>query len=105
MKTTLLFFSQYQYSSPSFTIRILYFLSHSLLLSSDWIQELSVYATANFLRGAELGAELQEPWLVVNAAVYLWNYNNHILATRGQYKLVSTFSQIVELLRQTGHAG
>ncbi|MCJ8730419.1 hypothetical protein PDJAM_G00184270 [Pangasius djambal] len=74
-------------------------------LYSDWIQEMSVYATANFLRGAELGAELQEPWLVVNAAVYLWNYNNHILATKGQDRLVPTFGQLVELLRQTGHAG
>ncbi|KAF4090490.1 hypothetical protein AMELA_G00052800 [Ameiurus melas] len=74
-------------------------------LYSDWIQEMSVYATANFLRGAELGAELQEPWLVVNAAVYLWNYNKHILATKGQDKLVPTFSQLVELLKQTGHAG
>ncbi|XP_053477642.1 cilia- and flagella-associated protein 46 isoform X1 [Ictalurus furcatus] len=74
-------------------------------LYSDWIQEMSVYATANFLRGAELGAELQEPWLVVNAAVYLWNYNNHILATKGQHKLVPTFNQLVELLKQTGHAG
>ncbi|KAF5902114.1 cilia- and flagella-associated protein 46 isoform X3, partial [Clarias magur] len=74
-------------------------------LYSEWIQEMSVYATANFLRGAELGAELQEPWLVVNAAVYLWNYNNHILATKGLDKLVPTFSQLIELLRQTGDAG
>lgn len=66
---------------------------------------MSVHAMANFLQGAELGAELQEPWLVVNAAVYLWNYNNHILATKGQYKLVPTFSKMVELLRLTGHAG
>ncbi|KAI5107889.1 cilia- and flagella-associated protein 46, partial [Silurus meridionalis] len=72
-------------------------------LYSDWIQEMSDYATTNLLRGAELGAELQEPWLVVNAAVYLWNYNSHILAAKRQNKLVITFSQLVELLRQTGH--
>lgn len=66
---------------------------------------MSAYATANFLRGAELGAKLEEPWLVVNAAVYLWNYNSHILATRKQDKLVPTFSKLVELLKQTGHAG
>ncbi|TSK22638.1 Cilia- and flagella-associated protein 46 [Bagarius yarrelli] len=74
-------------------------------LYSEWIQEMSVYATTNFLRGAELGAELQEPWLVVNAATYLWNYNNHILATKREDRLVPTFSKLVELLRQTGHAG
>ncbi|XP_026876764.2 cilia- and flagella-associated protein 46 [Electrophorus electricus] len=72
---------------------------------SDWIQNMSAYATANFLRGAELGAELQEEWLVANAAVYLWNYNSHMLATGGQRILMPTFCRLVELLRQTGHAG
>uniref|UniRef100_A0A4W4GBY6 Uncharacterized protein n=1 Tax=Electrophorus electricus TaxID=8005 RepID=A0A4W4GBY6_ELEEL len=68
----------------------------------DWIQNMSAYATANFLRGAELGAELQEEWLVANAAVYLWNYNSHMLATGGQRILMPTFCRLVELLRQTG---
>lgn len=112
--TTLLagmsFENQYQYSflSLSFPYSLSLFsvsFFFTFYLHSDWIQEMSVYATANFLRGAELGAELQEPWLVVNAAVYLWNYNNHILATKGQHKLVPTFNQLVELLKQTGHAG
>ncbi|XP_076830740.1 cilia- and flagella-associated protein 46 isoform X3 [Brachyhypopomus gauderio] len=71
----------------------------------DWIQNMSAYATANFLRGAELGAELQEEWLVANAAVYLWNYNSHVLATGGQRALMPTFCRLVELLRHTGHAG
>ncbi|XP_062851474.1 cilia- and flagella-associated protein 46 [Trichomycterus rosablanca] len=72
---------------------------------SDWIRELSIYATNNFMQGAEVGAELQESWLVANAAVYLWNYNCHILSTGGQHTLVPTFSRLVELLKQTGHAG
>ncbi|XP_028845791.1 cilia- and flagella-associated protein 46 isoform X2 [Denticeps clupeoides] len=70
-----------------------------------WIQEMSAYATDNFLRGAELGAELSEAWLVVNAAVYLWNYNSHLLATGGQRHLLPMLSKLVDLLRQTGHAG
>ncbi|XP_066535415.1 cilia- and flagella-associated protein 46 isoform X2 [Hoplias malabaricus] len=74
-------------------------------LYSDWIRELSAYATANFLRGAELGAEIQEAWLVANAAVYLWNYNSYLLAKQGHHILRATFSRLVELLRQTGHAG
>ncbi|XP_036429472.1 LOW QUALITY PROTEIN: cilia- and flagella-associated protein 46 [Colossoma macropomum] len=74
-------------------------------LYSDWIRELSAYATANFLRGAELGAEIQESWIMANAAVYLWNYNSHLLAMRGHSTLLATFSRLVELLRQTGHAG
>ncbi|KAL7877973.1 hypothetical protein SRHO_G00046160 [Serrasalmus rhombeus] len=78
---------------------------HRWALYSDWIRELSAYATSNFLRGAELGAEIQEEWVVVNAAVYLWNYNSQLLATRGHGTLLATFSRLVELLKQTGHAG
>ncbi|RXN24229.1 cilia- and flagella-associated 46 isoform X2 [Labeo rohita] len=74
-------------------------------LYSDWIKDLSAYATGSFLRGAELGAELCEDWLVANAAVYLWNYNNWLLATGGHQLLLPTFRRLVELLRQTGHAG
>ncbi|XP_072534370.1 cilia- and flagella-associated protein 46 isoform X2 [Salminus brasiliensis] len=72
---------------------------------SAWIQGLSAYATGNFLRGAELGAEIQEAWVVANAAVYLWNYNSHLLAKKQHLTLLPTFSQLVELLRETGHAG
>ncbi|XP_029496742.2 cilia- and flagella-associated protein 46 isoform X1 [Oncorhynchus nerka] len=71
----------------------------------DWIQDLSAYATSNFLRGAELGAEIREAWVVVNAAVYLWNYNSHLVAVGEQRRLLPTFQRAVELLRQTGHAG
>ncbi|KAL1263718.1 hypothetical protein QQF64_006457, partial [Cirrhinus molitorella] len=74
-------------------------------LYSDWIRDLSAYATGSFLRGAELGAELCEDWLVANAAVYLWNYNTWLLATEGHQLLLPTFRRLVELLRQTGHAG
>ncbi|XP_026079139.1 cilia- and flagella-associated protein 46 [Carassius auratus] len=74
-------------------------------LYSDWITGLSAYATGGFLRGAELGAELREDWLVVNAAVYLWNYNSWLLSSGGHRLLLPTFRRLLELLRQTGHAG
>ncbi|KAM9561024.1 cilia- and flagella-associated protein 46 isoform 6-T6 [Salvelinus alpinus] len=71
----------------------------------DWIQDLSAYATSNFLRAAELGVEIREAWVVVNAAVYLWNYNSHLVEAGEQRRLLPTFQRTVELLRQTGHAG
>ncbi|KAM6956181.1 cilia- and flagella-associated protein 46 [Aplochiton taeniatus] len=71
----------------------------------DWIQGLSAHATSNFLRAADLGAEIREPWLVANAAVYLWNYNGHLLAAGGQRRLLPAFQRVVELLRQNGHVG
>ncbi|KAJ8250415.1 hypothetical protein COCON_G00223370 [Conger conger] len=71
----------------------------------DWVQNLSAYATDSFLRAAELGAELGEAWIVSNAAVYLWNYNSHALASGGQRHLVVTFQTLIELLKKTGHSG
>ncbi|KAG7512173.1 cilia-and flagella-associated 46 isoform X1 [Solea senegalensis] len=66
----------------------------------DWVQDLSTYATSNFLRAAELGSEIGEPWLVANAAIYLWNYSSHLLAA-GEYKrLLAPFQSLVEMLRK-----
>ncbi|XP_037829580.1 cilia- and flagella-associated protein 46 [Kryptolebias marmoratus] len=67
----------------------------------DWIQALSAYATSSFLRAGELGAEIGEQWVVTNAAIYLWNYNSHLLAA-GEYQLlVPTFQRLVEMLQKT----
>ncbi|XP_056147442.1 cilia- and flagella-associated protein 46 [Lampris incognitus] len=71
----------------------------------DWIQALSAYATSNFLQAAELGAEIGESWVVANTAVYLWNYNSHLLAAGEYRRLLPTFHRIVEMLRQTDYTG
>ncbi|KAM4591923.1 cilia- and flagella-associated protein 46-like [Odontesthes bonariensis] len=71
----------------------------------DWIQALSAHATSNFLRAGELGAEIGEPWVVANAAIYLWNYNNHLLSA-GEYRLLRpTFQSLVEMLQRTKDTG
>uniref|UniRef100_A0A3Q3EX01 Tetratricopeptide repeat domain 40 n=1 Tax=Labrus bergylta TaxID=56723 RepID=A0A3Q3EX01_9LABR len=67
----------------------------------DWIQTLSTYATSSFLRAAELGAEINEPWLITNAAVYLWNYSSHLLAAGEYQRLLPTFQSLVQMLRET----
>ncbi|XP_044070722.1 cilia- and flagella-associated protein 46 isoform X2 [Siniperca chuatsi] len=71
----------------------------------DWIQALSAYATSNFLRAAELGAEIMEPWVVANAAIYLWNYNSHLLVAGEYQRLLPTFQSLVEMLRKTEYTG
>ncbi|CAL8368626.1 unnamed protein product [Gadus morhua 'NCC'] len=71
----------------------------------DWIQSLSAYATAGFLRGAELGEELGEWWMVDNAAVYLWNYSRPLLAACEYRTLLPAFQTLVDTLRRTGHYG
>ncbi|KAM6997214.1 cilia- and flagella-associated protein 46 [Tautogolabrus adspersus] len=71
----------------------------------DWIQALSAYATSSFLRAAELGAEIGEPWLITNAAVYLWNYSSHLLAVGEYQRLLPTFQSLVQMLRETEYTG
>ncbi|XP_061818695.1 cilia- and flagella-associated protein 46 isoform X5 [Nerophis lumbriciformis] len=67
----------------------------------DWIQFLSAYASSTFLRAAELGTQIKEPWLVANASIYSWNYNKHLLVS-GDYKcLIPTFQSLVEMLQES----
>ncbi|XP_061914763.1 cilia- and flagella-associated protein 46 isoform X8 [Entelurus aequoreus] len=67
----------------------------------DWIQFLSAYAASTFLRAAELGTQIKEPWLVANASIYSWNYNKHLLVS-GDYKcLIPTFQSLVEMLQES----
>ncbi|KAM7385133.1 hypothetical protein PAMP_001229 [Pampus punctatissimus] len=75
------------------------------IIYRDWIQALSDYATSGFLRAAELGAEIREPWLAANAAIYLWNYSSHLLAAGEYQRLLPTFQKLVEMPRETEYTG
>ncbi|XP_069755663.1 cilia- and flagella-associated protein 46 isoform X2 [Narcine bancroftii] len=71
----------------------------------NWIDFLSNCATENFLRAAELGVQINEAIIVCNAAVYIWNYNHHLLVA-GRYKeLVKPFQALLDALNKTGHDG
>ncbi|XP_053305919.1 cilia- and flagella-associated protein 46 [Spea bombifrons] len=74
----------------------------------DWISQLSRYATDNFLRSAELGVELHEPWITHNAAVYVLNYNKHLMATGRLWEtggLTDPLQKLLTALEKTGHNG
>ncbi|XP_065923991.1 cilia- and flagella-associated protein 46 isoform X6 [Magallana gigas] len=71
----------------------------------DWIKSLSADATRSFLRGLELGVELEEPWLVCSAAAYIWNYNNHVLTQRRHREVMDTLTKVVEGIKKVGHDG
>lgn len=86
---------------PFFTL----FYISVLLSPRDWIQALCAYTTSNFLRAGELGAEIGESWVVANAAIYLWNYNSHLLAAREYTRLLPTFQSLVDMLQKTGYTG
>ncbi|XP_061546899.1 cilia- and flagella-associated protein 46 isoform X4 [Phycodurus eques] len=75
------------------------------IIYRDWIQDLSAYATSTFLRAAELGTQIREPWVVANSAIYLWNYNRHLLITGDYNCLIPTFQSLVEMFQKTECTG
>ncbi|KAM9810017.1 cilia- and flagella-associated protein 46 isoform 2-T2 [Syngnathus typhle] len=75
------------------------------IIYRDWIQDLSAYATSTFLRAAELGTQIREPWIVANSAIYLWNYNRHLLVTGDYNCLIPTFQKLVEMFQKTQCTG
>ncbi|KAM8852116.1 cilia- and flagella-associated protein 46 isoform 2-T2 [Synchiropus picturatus] len=75
------------------------------IIYRDWIQSLSTYAIANFLRAAQLGEESQQPWLVANTAVYLWNYSRHLLAAEEYVHLLPTFHTLLDFQKKKDSTG
>ncbi|BFY98171.1 hypothetical protein BsWGS_01212 [Bradybaena similaris] len=71
----------------------------------NWIKDLSELATYSFMHGMELGIKLAEPWLVHNAATYIWNYNNKLLSQGRQTEIVPHLSLLLEGLKRVGFAG
>ena len=72
---------------------------------SDWIKSLSENSTNSFLRGLDLGVELEEAWLVCCATAYIWNYNNHILTQLRHREILATLTAVFNGLKKVGHAG
>ncbi|XP_067908773.1 cilia- and flagella-associated protein 46 [Heterodontus francisci] len=71
----------------------------------NWIDSLSSQATMNFMQAAKLGVQINDALIVCNAAIYMWNYNNHLLVA-GRYKeLVEPFRTLLNALKTTGHCG
>ncbi|XP_031805262.1 cilia- and flagella-associated protein 46 [Sarcophilus harrisii] len=75
------------------------------LTYSSWIENLSQYVTRNWLRSAEIGQEINEPWLVHNTAVYALNHNQHLILAGRQRELVELLQSLLNTLKVTGHNG
>ena len=71
----------------------------------EWACSLSRNSAHHFLRAAQIGVDLAEPWLVCCAASYLWNYSAHALRDHRYAELAETFQALVSALRTTGHDG
>eukprot|EP00731_Ephydatia_muelleri_P020306 Em0013g33a len=66
----------------------------------NWAQGLTNDAQKSFLKTAELGLSLQEPWLVCNAATYLWNHNRHLIEDGKLVDLVVVLRTMASFLKQ-----
>ena len=75
----------------------------NVAVSSEWVKSLTSAATSKFLRAAALGVELGEPWLVGNAAVYVWNYSNHLVKQHRQNEIVDCLLSLVDAFKVVGH--
>ena len=57
----------------------------------------------HFLRGLEIGVQLNESWLVCQACTYAWNYIRHILEKANYKRVLGILGQLLDALRKTGH--
>nr|XP_009668849.1 PREDICTED: tetratricopeptide repeat protein 40 [Struthio camelus australis] len=72
---------------------------------SLWIDYLSQYAMENFQRAAEIGEELNEAWIVHNAAVYVLNYNKHLITSGRQREILEYLQTLLRAIKNVGHTG
>lgn len=70
------------------------------LLYVQWSCALTKAACDNFLKAAQIGVGLGESHLVCNAAVYLWNYNQHLLQSDRLGDLIPTFRTLLATMRK-----
>ena len=65
-----------------------------------WANTLTNAIHTHFLKAAELGVHILEPYIVSNAAVYLWNYNHYSVEAGMWVELVPTFRRLLALIRK-----
>nr|XP_033798267.1 cilia- and flagella-associated protein 46 isoform X7 [Geotrypetes seraphini] len=73
------------------------------IIYSNWIKQLSQYATENFERAAELSVELNEALFSHNAMVYVLNYNRHLITAGRQKELVHILKILFNAVQRTGY--
>lgn len=70
----------------------------------QWIQQMNSKITSSFLRGLVLGYSLNDSYIVGNAAIYLWNYNLHIIEQNRQSEIVDCFAAILEGMQKVDYS-
>ena len=70
---------------------------------TEWLDKLSKEAMDHFIRGVQIGIELNESWLVCQGCAYAWNYMHHIFENKTHNKVVQILTTLLEALKKTGH--
>nr|XP_058910979.1 cilia- and flagella-associated protein 46 [Kogia breviceps] len=70
-----------------------------------WIEGLSQYAMNSWLRSADIGQKIQEPWLVQNAVACVLNHNQHLITAGRQRELVGALYHLLGITKAVGHSG
>ena len=58
-----------------------------------------------WLRSADIGREIQEPWVVQNAVVYVLNHNHHLIKAGRQRELLDALYHLLGIMKAVGHSG
>lgn len=58
-----------------------------------------------WLRSADIGQEIQEPWIVQNAVVYVLNHNHHLIKAGRQRELLDALYHLLGIMKAVGHSG
>ena len=66
----------------------------------EWAGLITKVAYEAFLQGSKLGVVLGEPHLVSNAAVYLWNYNRHLIESEDLAGLIPVYRALLTSVRK-----
>ena len=67
---------------------------------TKWSEVVTQEACKSFLRAAELGCMLGEPWLVCNAACYLLNYHQHWVQQDTLTGTIQAFRPLLALIKK-----
>ena len=77
-----------------------------LVFNEDWLSytelcsTLTTMAHQHFLDAAKIGLFLGDPLLVSNVAVYLWNYNHHLIESNSLVDLIPTYRVLLAAIRK-----
>lgn len=69
----------------------------------DWLNKLCKEAVNHFLKGIQIGVELNESWLVCQGSAYTWNYLHHILEKKKYPQILPILNEVLDALRKVGH--